>query len=90
MVTLLDSQLSEAEKQEAYEALVGAGAPDKTFKGVLKSALKKLGEQIADESGGAVADDMSGFIGTLLERSMSSMRTIIERVFSSADEAKHW
>ena len=83
MVALIDSQLSDAEKTVTQKALIAAGAPEKTLKGVLKSALKKLGEKIADETGGAVAEELSDYIGPLLESSKSAITSAFKSVFAS-------
>lgn len=83
MVALIDSQLSDAEKTVTQKALIAAGAPEKTLKGVLKSALKKLGERIADETGGAVAEEVSDYIGPLLESSKSAITSAFKSVFAS-------
>ena len=83
MVALIDSQLSDAEKTVTQKALIAAGAPEKTLKGVLKSALKKLGEKIADETGGAVAEEVSDYIGPLLESSKSAITSAFKSVFAS-------
>lgn len=83
MVALLDSQLSDSEKTLTQKALVAAGAPDKTLKGVLKSALKKLGEKIADETGGAVVEDVSNYIGPLLDSSKSAITSAFKSVFAA-------
>lgn len=83
MVALLDSQLSDTEKTLTQKALVAAGAPDKTLKGVLKSALKKLGEKIADETGSAVAEEVSDYIGPLLDSSKSAITSVFKSVFAA-------
>lgn len=83
MVTLLDSQLSDAEKALAQKALVAAGAPDMTLKGMLKSALKKLGEKVADETGGAVAKEVSDYLGPLLDSSKSAITSAFQSVFAA-------
>ena len=83
IVALIDSQLSTAEKTLTQKALVAAGAPDKTLKGMLKSALKKLGEKIADETGGAVAEEVSDYIGPLLDSSKSAITSAFKSVFAA-------
>lgn len=82
MVALIEAQLSDAQKSATLAALIEAGAPDKTIKGVLKAALKKLGEKIADESGQAVAEDVSKYVGPLLDASKSAITTAFMTVFT--------
>lgn len=83
MVALLDSQLSDTDKTLTYKALVAAGAPDTTLKGVLKSALKKLGEKVADETGGAVVEEVSDYIGPLIDSSKSAITSAFKSVFAA-------
>ncbi|MCM3565508.1 hypothetical protein [Hydrogenophaga intermedia] len=82
MVALIEEQLSETERSATLEALVKAGAPDKSLKGVLKSALKKLGEKIADDAGEAVADEVASYLGPLMDSSKSEIISAFRSVFS--------
>ncbi len=82
MVALVEAQLSEAQKADTLGALVAAGAPDKTFKGVLKAALKKLGDKIADESGQAVAEEVVSYIGPLIDARKSKITSLFKVIFS--------
>lgn len=82
MVALIEAQLSDTQKSATLDALIQAGAPDKTIKGVLKAALKKLGEKIADESGQAVAEEVSKYVGPLLDASKSAITTAFKTVFN--------
>lgn len=81
MTALIESKLSDADKVKTFDALVAAGAPDKTLNGVLKSALKKLGEKIADDTGSAVAEEVSSSLGVLLEGSKSAVTAAFKSVF---------
>ena len=82
MVALIEAQLSESQKSEALAALIAAGAPDKTLNGVLKSALKKLGAKIADETGQAVAEDVAKYFGPLLDASKAAITEAYSSVFT--------
>lgn len=81
MVALVDSQLTEADKALAQRALLEAGATDKTLKGLLKSALKKLGEKIADDVGEALAEDVADYIGPLLDSSKAGITAAFKSLF---------
>lgn len=83
MVALLEAQLTEEQKTVTMDALVKAGAPDKTIKGVLKAALKKLGEKIADETGQAFAEEVGKYVGPLLDASKSAITSSFKTLFSS-------
>jgi hypothetical protein len=82
MVALIEGQLSAPQKSEALDALIAAGAPEKTINGVLKSALKKLGAKIADETGQAVAEDVAKYIGPLLDASKAAITDAFSSVFT--------
>lgn len=81
ITALIESNLSDADKAKTFDALVAAGAPDKTLNGVLKSAVKKLGEKIADDAGAAVAKEVSSSFGILLEGSKSAVTATFKSVF---------
>jgi hypothetical protein len=70
-VEFLDSVLDEEIKKGVKAVLVKDKLlPDRSFKALATGVLKKLGEKVAGESGGAVAkgtvDKVSSFIGGLL------------------------
>ena len=81
MVALIEDQLSDTDRATACEALIKAGAPDGSFKGVLKGALKKLGEKIAAESGQAVAEDISQYVEPILKGSKAAIVSAFKNVF---------
>jgi hypothetical protein len=86
MVALIEAQLSDTQKTATLDALIKAGAPDKSIKGVLKAALKKLGEKIADESGQAVAEEVTKYVGPLLDASKSVITSTFKSVFASGSK----
>jgi hypothetical protein len=81
MVALIEDQLSDKDQATARDALIKAGAPDGSFKGVLKGALKKLGEKIAAESGQAVAENISQYVEPILEGSKTAIVSAFKTVF---------
>lgn len=64
-VRLLESHLSKDSQAAIKKALVKAGAPDKSFRGVVKGALVTLGKKVASEAGEAVVDHVSDFVAPL-------------------------
>jgi hypothetical protein len=83
MVALIEAQLSESQKSETLDALIKAGAADKTLGGVLKSALRKLGAKIADESGQAVAGEVAKYVGPLMDASKTAITATFKSVFTT-------
>ncbi len=86
MVALIEAQLTETQKTVTLDALVKAGAPASTFKGVLRDALKQLGKKIADESGQAVAEEVAKYVGPLLDASKSAISSAYKSIFTSGSK----
>lgn len=64
------------------KALVAAGAPDKSVKGVLTAALKKLGKKVAAEAGEAVADQISEHMTPILPAATATVKATFEGIFA--------
>jgi len=68
---LMIALIPEDNRETVRRALVAAGAPDRTIKGVLKSALKTLGTKILGDAADLVADgaveNAAGFLGPIFE-----------------------
>ena len=86
MVALIEAQLTEEQKVVTLDALRKAGAPDKSFKGVLKATLKKLGEKIADDTGQAVAEEVSKYVVPLLDASKLAIGSAFKGLFPTIEE----
>lgn len=67
MVALLASCLSAEEQEKLRLALVKAGAPDTSLRGLLAAAFKKLGARLASKAGEAAAEQVSDYLGPLLD-----------------------
>ena len=68
-VKLLDDRLSKEAKGIVRQALVKAGAPDKSFRGILKEVLRNLGRKVASDAGEAIAENITDYIGPLWDAS---------------------
>ena len=67
ITALIESYLSPQEKEDIKSALVTAGAPDTTFRGVLKATFKKMASKVASETGEALMDKASDFISPIID-----------------------
>lgn len=67
MAALLASCLSADEQEKLRKALVKAGAPDTSLRGLLTGALKSLGGKLASKAGEAVVEQASDYLGPLLD-----------------------
>ncbi|UZE96221.1 hypothetical protein [Alkalimarinus alittae] len=76
ITALIESYLSKQERDEIKSALVAAGAPDTSFKGILKATLKKMASKLASDTGEALMDKASGFISPIID---AGVEVIAER-----------
>lgn len=71
-------------------ALVAAGAPDRSIKGVLKSALKTLGSKIlgdaADQMAEGVVETASGFLGPIFEGAREGITNGWREILQAKDQ----
>lgn len=73
-ITALIADLLSADEQEQVRlALVAAGAPDGSFKGVLKATLKKLASKVAADSGEALLDKAAGYLAPIVDASIAAL-----------------
>lgn len=73
ITALIASLLSTAEQEQVRLALVAAGAPDGSFKGVLKATLKKLASKVAADSGEALMDKAAGYLAPIVDASIAAL-----------------
>lgn len=79
ITALIESSLSPQDKEAIKAALIAAGAPDASFKGVLKATLKKVASKVASDTGEALMDKTSAFISPIIDAG-------IERITARAGE----
>lgn len=73
ITALIASLLSTAEQEQVRLALVAAGAPDGSFKGVLKATLKKVASKVAADSGEALMDRAAGYLAPIVDASIAAL-----------------
>lgn len=73
ITALIASLLSTAEQEQVRLALVAAGAPDGSFKGVLKATLKKVASKVAADSGEALMDKAAGYLAPIVDASIAAL-----------------
>ncbi|CCD09707.1 hypothetical protein [Legionella pneumophila] len=67
---MIEYYLPKEEHNKVKDALIKAGAPDGSFKGVLKSSLKYLGSRVLGEGAGTLVDNFSDMVKGLVESSV--------------------
>lgn len=73
ITALIASLLSTTEQEQVRLALVAAGAPDGSFKGVLKATLKKVASKVAADSGEALMDKAAGYLAPIVDASIAAL-----------------
>lgn len=87
-IQLLSHRLSAEAKDAVRDALVKAGAPDTSLKGVLRAALGTLGKRIASDAGEALSEDVSRFVEPLWDATHDKIYTVFGKLFAEASEAQ--
>lgn len=77
MVALIASCLSKDEQEAMRKALVKAGAPDTSFRGLLTGALKSLGGKLASKAGEAAVEQASDYLGPVLD---AAIKPVVDKL----------
>lgn len=80
---LIADHLMEEQREAVRIALVAAGAPDTSWRGVLRSALKKLGAKFIGKASDELVDDASEFLKPILNGASESIEPIWSSVFAA-------
>ncbi|MGQ3892879.1 hypothetical protein [Legionella sp. CNM-4043-24] len=67
---IIEYYLPKKEHKKVKAALIEAGAPDGSFKGVLKSSLKYLGSKVLGEGAGTLVDNFPDMLNGLIKSSV--------------------
>lgn len=74
ITAVIKSYLSEVEQNEVRQALIEAGAPDTSVRGVIKSALKRVGAKVAADSGEALMDQATEYLSPIVDGAAALIR----------------
>jgi len=83
VVTLIEFYIPGEQRGPVKAALVAAGAPDTSFKGVLKAVLKKVAGKVASDTGEALLDNASEYIAPIVDAAMGDLTNKIAEVFQA-------
>ncbi|MDN3919671.1 hypothetical protein [Roseateles violae] len=67
LAALVASCLTADEQEKLRRALVKAGAPDSSLRGLLAGGLKTLGGKLASKAGEAAAEQLADYLGPVLD-----------------------
>jgi len=77
---LIESCLDVEEQNAVKQTLIDAGAPDESFRGVVKAALLKVGQRLASDAGEAAMEHASEFMAPLLGGAVERLRGCVDRL----------
>jgi hypothetical protein len=86
VVALIELYIPENQRESVKDALVAAGAPDASFKGVLKAVLKKVAGKVASDTGEALLENASKYISPIVDATVAGLTDNIAEVFSAEGE----
>lgn len=81
ITALLESNLTEKERTEVRKALIAAGAPDTSFRGVLKATLKKLASKVAADTGEEMMEQVSNYMKPIVEGAVKEIKVRAKDIF---------
>ena len=86
VVALIKLYIPENERGPVKDALVAAGAPDTSFRGVLKAVLRKVASKVAADTGEALLDHASEYISPIVDAAADRLTDKISEVFPAEGE----
>lgn len=86
ITALIESYLSAQEKDAIKAALIAAGAPDTSFKGILKATFKKVASKVASDTGEALMDKASDFISPIIDAGIELITAKAAELFEADAE----
>lgn len=76
-VAVFENLLPMESLDRIHQALIEAGLKsDTSIKGILKAWLKKIGEKMADDAGAKVAENLSDYLGVLVNGSIEKIKQL--------------
>lgn len=82
VIALMQCYLTEDEQQSVRKTLIAAGAPDSSFKGVIKATLNKLASKVADKAGEAMVNEIADTVSPIIEGTIDQLSTQAKNLFA--------
>ena len=82
ITALIDLYLTDEDKEQTRIALIDAGAPDASFKGVLKATLGKIANRVASDSGEELMNSVTEFLGPIVDAGIEQITERIPQLFN--------
>ncbi len=86
MAALIDNtyERNKDKKENARKVLIAAGAPDTSFKGVIKAVLKRVGSKVADETGEVLMGTASQYLEPIITGAAAGITKTFKDFFTDA------
>lgn len=81
---LIERMIDRTERVSIRKALVAAGAPDTSLRGVIQGVLAKVGARVAGKAGEALIDDAAEYVAPLLGGAKSEIQKRVGQLFAPA------
>ena len=81
ITALIESYLSKSEQEKITKTLIKAGAPDKSFKGVLTAVLMKIANKVASDVGESLIEQAEEYIEPIVSGGVGLIKGKFEELF---------
>ena len=85
IAALIELFIPERERLPVKQALIAAGAPDASFRGVVKAVLKRVAAKVASDTGEALMENASSYISPIVDGALDGITGRIGEVFAPDD-----
>lgn len=89
MAAVVEEVLTDVERKRVRRALIKAGAPDDSLRGLLKSAFRQIGRKFAQESGEVLLEHVSEYLEPLIDVAVDGAADRLTRVFRKMFSREH-
>lgn len=83
---LTESLLTDDEKEEVKRALIDAGAPDTSLRGILKATFTKIANKVASDTGEALMNKASEYISPIIDIGIEVITEKVGELFEAEGE----
>lgn len=83
---LIESLLPNEEKENIRQALINAGAPDTSLRGVLKATFKKIAQKLASDTGEALMDKASVYFSPIIDLGIDAITEKAGELFENEED----
>ncbi len=82
---LIESLLPNEEKENIRQALINAGAPDTSLRGILKATFMKIAQKLASDTGEALIDKASDYFSPIIDIGIDAITEKAQELFENEE-----